>query len=381
MKGLYYYTKRTYQFSQSKQVFERLGGTFIINWEYPKTILHFLIRYGPFRIRLMGKRFSRIDRSVKGIILCHSGEYIVPPGRNYRRVFVYHGTCDTVYKAQGPNDKLLAEWFEYYFVTGDKDLHKLRKYTYNADKLEGKIVRTGMFRSDSIITGSFDREKILRKYGIHSDGKKIVLYAPTWAYGGGTLSELFETFAKEIPKQYVLIVRPHANDRVAIKYIRSWQRSHHVRDLYIFPKPAQDIMDFVSIADVLIGDNSAVNYDFVLTGRPLVLVRSDEHENLFVPPDEYNIKLCVPMYEHGKDSILEKIEVALHNPEYKKRTAALVHNSFYFNDGHVVDRVCSFIVDALSDMGVVDREKVMRKYGKRFEYRSDYIFKTESPLQ
>jgi len=369
MKGLYYFTKKSYQFSQSKPVFDRLGGKIITYTKYPKTFFYFLIRYGPFRVKLMGKKFKRIDRAVHGVLLCHSGEYIVPSGKNFRRVFVYHGTCDTVFKADGPEDKLLADWFEYYFVTGEKDLYKLKKYTYNADALNGKIIKIGMFRSDPIVNKSYNREKILKRYRIQDKGEKIVLFAPTWQWGGGTLRECFEKFAAEISGRYLLIIRPHVNDTRNIQFILKWQRKHRISDLYIFPIPSKDIMDFISVADVLIGDNSAVNYDFSFAKKPIVLVKSDEHPHLFVPPDEYNIKLCCPIYIPEKDSIVEKIEDAFHNPVYRKCIESLVKKSFYFNDGHAVDRVCSFIVDTLSEMGIINREKILRKYRKKFVYQ------------
>lgn len=372
MKGLYYFVKKPYQFSQSKPVFDRLGGEIITCTHWLKTYLYFLLRYGPFRVRIMGRGFRRLDRAAKGIILCHSGEHIIPQGKNYRRVFVYHGTCDTVYKAEGPEGKLLSHWFEYYFLTGDKDLYKLKRYTYDRENLDGKTLKIGMFQSDPIIAMNYDRERILRRYGIRTRGKRVVLYAPTWSWGGGTLEACFEKFATRIPSEYVLIVRPHANDIRNIRSIVKWQKRHRVRDLYIFPKPSQSIMHLIFIADVLIGDNSAVNYDFALTGRPLVLVKSDHHEHLFVPPDEYNIKLCCPIYDVEKDDILEKIDDAMTNPVYKERLNALVERSFYFNDGRAVDRECSFIVDRLSEMGIAKREEMLRRYGKRFRYTESY---------
>ena len=45
---------------------------------------------------------------------------------------------------------------------------------------------------------------------------------------------------------------------------------------------------------------------------------------------------------------------------------------FYFNDGHAVDRACSFIVDCLSKMKIVDRQEVLEKFGDRFVYMDNY---------
>jgi CDP-glycerol glycerophosphotransferase (TagB/SpsB family) len=284
-------------------------------------------------------------------------------------VFVYHATGDKTFR--GVDRKLQSEWFEYYFLTGDKDLYKLRTYTDKPELLEDKIIKIGMLRSDPIINNSYDREKILKRYGITPNGKKIILYAPTWKWGGGSLGKCFETFATEITKNYVLIIRPHYNDRKNIRNIIKWQRKHKVRDLHIFSKQYQDIMNFICISDLLIGDNSSVNYDFAVTKKPVVIVDSP-HEDVFIPPDEFNIRLCGPLYDPEKDNILEKVEDAFNNPEYRKQIENLVDRSFYFNDGHAVDRACSFIVDKLCEMGIHDRKKILKKYGNRFTYMNNY---------
>jgi hypothetical protein len=90
-------------------------------------------------------------------------------------------------------------------------------------------------------------------------------------------------------------------------------------------------------------------------------VDSTENKNLFIPPDEYNIKLCCPIYREGGDDILEKIDEAFSNPLYRQRIERLVDRSFYFNDGHAVDRACSFIVDALDGMRLLDKEETLQK--------------------
>jgi CDP-glycerol glycerophosphotransferase (TagB/SpsB family) len=316
------------------------------------------------------KKLKGLHRAVKGLILCHSGSNIVPPGENYKRIFIYHATCDKTFKQ--PEGKLGADWFEYYFLTGDKDLYKLQNFTQKSELLDGKIVKIGMFRSDPIINNSYNREAILKKYKIKPCDKKVILYAPTWKWGGGTLGKCFETFAREIPQKYVLIIRPHAKDKRNIKTVLKWQRKHRVKGLYIFPKQHQDIMDFICVSDLMIGDNSSVNYDFALTKRPVVIVNT-YHKDVFTPPDEYNIKLCAPIYDpEDGDLIIEKIDEAFNNPIYRQRMDALTEKSFYFNDGHATDRACSFIVDKLSEMGIVDKERILTKYRDKFTYTDTY---------
>jgi hypothetical protein len=105
-----------------------------------------------------------------------------------------------------------------------------------------------------------------------------------------------------------------------------------------------------------------------------VLVDSCENKSLFIPPDEYNIKLCCPLYIEGRDNILDKIEEAFSNPIYRNRIERLVDRSFYFNDGHAVDRACSFIVDTLDKMRLIDKEETLQKIKDKFTYieRTEY---------
>lgn len=369
MKGLYYYTQKVYQFSQSRAIFDKLDGKIITIPKFLITFLFFLLKHGPFRVKIMNNKLTKLPHKGRGIILGHMADNSLPAGKLYDRVFVYHGTSDKTFKM--PDKKLDLNWFEFYFLTGPKDLYKLKTYSHNCKNLEKKIVKIGMFRSDPLFNNSYNREEVLKRYRIKEAGKKIILYAPTWYWGGGTLGKCFDIFTKELLDRYILIIRPHYNDRKNIRNIIEWQREQKKEHLYIFHKQHMDIMDFIYIADIMIGDNSAVNYDFALTRRPMVFVKTD-NKDCYTPPEQFNVKLCGPLYDPEKDSIIEKIEHAFNNEVWRKRMERLVKESFYFNDGHAVDRACSFIVDRLAERGLIDREKALKKYGKYFTYRSDY---------
>ncbi len=371
MKGLYYFVKRIYQINQTLPVFNKLGGVIINILEFPTSYLYFTYKYGFSHTKLMFNNLKRLNKYAKGLILCHSADDTVPYGSNYKRVFVYHGTSDKVFTLS--DKKIDIKWFEYYFLSGPKDLYKLKMFSHNSDLLQERVLKIGSFRSDLIIKKNYDKKLIYKKYNIlNYNDRKIILYAPTWEWGGGTLKRCFEDFAKKITDDYILIVRPHTNDWKTIPYIHKWQKRHKVKNLYIFSKQYHDIMDFIYIADLMIGDNSAVNYDFAFTGRPMVLVKS-QTEDVFTPPDEYNIRLCAPIFDPEKDNIMDKIEEAFTNSKYTFCLKELVKNSFYHNDGHAVDRACSFIVDELNRMGIVDREEILSEYGRSFRYIQNYI--------
>ncbi len=369
MNGLYYFARKVYQFSQSRPIFEKIGGKIITITEYPITCLLFSVKYGPARVKVITKKFRNLQKRARGLVLTHTADNVVPAGEYYDRVFIYHGTSDKMFAM--PDKKLNLDWFEYFFLTGPKDLYKLKTFSHNNENLEDRVVKIGMFRSDLIFTNKYDKKEILNRYQISPGMRKIILYAPTWEWGGGTLKRCFETFAEQLTKDHILIVRPHYNDRNDIRYILQWQKKNKKENLYIFHKQYHDIMDFIYVADLMIGDNSAVNYEFALRKRPIVFVKS-ESRDIFTPPDEFNIKLCGPIFDPEKDSIPDKVEDAFINRKYLDRIGRLVEKSFYFNDGRAVDRACSFLVDKLSEKGIINREETLKKYQKRFTYMDNY---------
>lgn len=170
MKGLYYYTKKIYQFGQSKPIFEILGGKIVTISLFPLTFLYFLIKHGPFRMIIMHKSLRKLPNRAKGLVLGHSANNHLPEGSNYDRVFVYHGTSDKTFSM--PDKKLDIKWFGYFFHTGPKDLYKLKNNSHNSELLDERVVKIGMFRSDLLFKGIYDREEILKKYGIDPGSKK-----------------------------------------------------------------------------------------------------------------------------------------------------------------------------------------------------------------
>jgi CDP-glycerol glycerophosphotransferase (TagB/SpsB family) len=82
------------------------------------------------------------------------------------------------------------------------------------------------------------------------------------------LGKCFKKFVDELHQDYVLIIRPHFNDQKNMRLVLEWKRRYGVEGVYIFHKQYQDIMEIVHIADLMIGDNSAVNYEFALIKNP-----------------------------------------------------------------------------------------------------------------
>ncbi|CAM5472317.1 CDP-glycerol:glycerophosphate glycerophosphotransferase OS=Streptomyces alboniger OX=132473 GN=CP975_13545 PE=3 SV=1 [Streptomyces alboniger] len=145
--------------------------------------------------------------------------------------------------------------------------------------VEGELLEAGYPRNDVLLAP--DRAEraaeVRRTLGL-PEGKKVVLYAPTWRedkqrHRGGFLLDLrvdLEKARAELGDDHVLLVRPHAH---VVEPVPG-AGDGFVWDVAGYP----DIMELLLIADVLVTDYSSVMFDFAVTGRPMLFFTYDlEH--------------------------------------------------------------------------------------------------------
>ena len=145
-----------------------------------------------------------------------------------------------------------------------------------AFRYEGEVLETGYPRNDVLSTPEWESigVRIRKALGI-PDGKKVVLYAPTWRDdrhhgpgGHGFSLELdVETMRQALGDDHVLLVRAHPlttdRDRLVA--------DDFVMDVSRYP----DIADLYMAADVLVTDYSSAMVDYAVLGRPIVLYAYD----------------------------------------------------------------------------------------------------------
>ncbi len=145
-----------------------------------------------------------------------------------------------------------------------------------AFRYEGEVLETGYPRNDILSTSEWESigSHIRKGLGI-PDGKKVVLYAPTWrddrhhALGshGFSLELDVELMREALGDDHVLLLRAHHlitdRDRPAT--------DGFVMDVSRYP----DIADLYMAADVLVTDYSSAMFDYAILGRPIVLYAYD----------------------------------------------------------------------------------------------------------
>ena len=136
----------------------------------------------------------------------------------------------------------------------------------------GTVLETGYPRTDALYAPDPDEASELRESLRLPEGKRVMLYAPTWREMDRFDMMLnLDKLRSALSDEYVLLVRPH----------------HFVSEFYTVPEDGEFIFDanhvekiedLFAITDVLITDYSSVMFDFALTGKPMVFFAYDLDE-------------------------------------------------------------------------------------------------------
>ena len=100
-------------------------------------------------------------------------------------------------------------------------------------------------------------------------------------------------------------------------------------------------MNDFAISDLLISDTSSINYEYLITCKPIIIV-DNNYDQLHNMPTDLNILDIVQTYQSTKNDICSMIDIELSNNNFDQYEKML-HNCFYFNDGKSSDRAADFI--------------------------------------
>ncbi|MGC9501603.1 CDP-glycerol glycerophosphotransferase family protein [Streptomyces sp. WG7] len=145
-----------------------------------------------------------------------------------------------------------------------------------AFQYEGEILESGYPRNDVLLSEKTDEtaRAVRERIGL-PEGKKVVLYAPTWRddqfYRAGNykfdLRIDMRKAAERLGDDHVVLVRKHSNIVDAVP----GAGDGFVFDVSSYP----DIADLFLITDVLVTDYSSLMFDFANTGRPMLFFTYD----------------------------------------------------------------------------------------------------------
>ena len=156
---------------------------------------------------------------------------------------------------------------------------------------EGEFIVEGLPRNDKLVNISKykdEADKVRKSLGIF-DGVKVLLYAPTYRD-----EERSQQCAIDIDQT---LTNLEANGEKWICLVRSHSQTKEISmdsgsAAYLDVSSYSDMADLLLIADLLLTDYSSCAGDFLLTGRPMILVHFDRNNYesqgrpLMVDPEE-----------------------------------------------------------------------------------------------
>ncbi|GAA2237354.1 CDP-glycerol glycerophosphotransferase family protein [Herbiconiux moechotypicola] len=243
------------------------GGSSALLEESPVPVAH---------VRTVRQLEDFIDAQELKIVL-----YVNQNARNFQmmrygrrwHVFVNHGESDKMYMTTNQ-----FKAYDYALVAGDAALSRLKRVLWDYD-FDKRALPIGRPQADHLAgTVPFPR-----------DGRTVVLYAPTWegdraAAHYGSIASHGVALARDVlsSPNHRLVYRPHprsgvldpayaAANREIVAAIAEANRAdpgaHHVHDT------GAELGWQLAVADVAIVDVSAMVYDRLATGKPLLVTR------------------------------------------------------------------------------------------------------------
>jgi len=363
--NVYFYANAIYQFAHVLPLYEKLPGIFLVN-NY-KTLLRFrkylrgtachgeknLLRTPEVRVA----RRRDLQKLPSGILIYFANA--INPDMDYKNlttIFYEHGSSDKKYNDGSEIGSKKIMKYDYIFLWGPKNQQKVLDAAPHI--ATDRLIEIGGFRFDKFQNHEELKNKRLHSLGLRDTSRKTVLYAPTWAFGNGTIKTLGEQFIREITQEYNLILRPHHHDRWYGWRIYQQARLKGNRHIY-YSQPADiignDILYDFALADVMISDMSSVVYEFLITGKPIVLI-DNKYENRLNMPGLLNLRGNSELYD-GSRPVNEAIKRSLseHQPALYDE---MLHHCFYSVGSSAVDKASAFVRQLIRSRNNETAEKI-----------------------
>lgn len=180
------------------------------------------------------------------------------------------------------------------------------------------LIYSGLPRNDELYIVDKKEISTLRDKLSIPDGKKVILYAPTWrdsVDGGKTYSVKppisLDIWKERLGADYILLLRthPYTNTLLGVKC------DDFVLDVTDYPA----INDLLKVADILISDYSATIFDYSILMRPIICFAYDyeEYKNTrgFELDPGTELKDCIAFDEEG---VLNKIQTMDYEKECER---------------------------------------------------------------
>jgi CDP-glycerol glycerophosphotransferase len=217
-----------------------------------------------------------------------------------------------------------------------------------AFRYDGEILESGYPRNDVLRSGDADRiaAEVRRRLGL-PDGKKVVLYAPTWRdnqyYASGRyrfdLRLDLERAWQELGDDHVFLIRGHHH---MAEDVPAGTRPDFTVNVTAYP----DISELFLVSDVLVTDYSSVMFDFAPTGRPIVFFTYDleqYRDNLRGFYFDFEAEAPGPLLATSSEVVSAISDIDAVASAYRAAYAAFTAKFCPLDDGKAAARACDRI--------------------------------------
>ena len=305
------------------------------------------------------KDYIREIATAKAIFICTANDltsyFKIRPETTY--IQLWHGCgvfkkvgLSTIDKAFGKSAESHREYpinTNYSYVTiASPELSWIFEESMGIDKDSGIIVPTGVSRSDEFFDPEFvdNCYKKLYEKIPQAEGKKIILYAPTFRGEVATCTSPdvldVKAFAEAFSDEYILIFKHHQSVKVVPTIPEEYEGT------FAFDMTrgkGMNINELMTVADICISDYSSLVFEYSLFERPMIFFAFDLEEyiderGLYYDFDEITPGPIVKTNE-------EMIEYIKHIDERFDKQEVIDFKNRFMNccDGHASERIAALI--------------------------------------
>lgn len=217
---------------------------------------------------------------------------------------------------------------DYLCVSGKHD-ETVFKSAFNA--YEKSYLRCGMPRNDGLWNATEEQRTDYREKLNVPQGKKVILYAPTWrdSVDGGRSYQItppidFDRWKNELGEDYVVFFRAH---HITTKVLNI-QFDDFVRDASSYP----EVNELMIASDLLITDYSAIAFDYSILCKPILCYAYDYDTYLAERGTYFEIDERYPNSSHRTETELLEAVVSLDYDREKNKTEIFRDSFLQYNE-------------------------------------------------
>jgi len=349
---IYYFGKKVYQLSYALPIYHKMGGTFVVDSikefiEFKKIFRNYtsskkgLNHFNPSTalntppIRIIK---TKDHWKLNGIIVYCCNRLDLTKTYKAKTVYLEHGISDkpaAITDDSGATQRLK----KYDIILLSSPKNKIKYLETSKDLPESKFREIGFFKFDEYQKLYELKEREFKRLKIKDPSRKNILYAPTWRFGNGTFKKYGKKFAKEISKEFNLIIRLHSNEMKFARRFKRWLKRNSIENVYL--SNSKDVLhadvlnDFI-ISDLMIGDMSSVVYEFLITKKPIIIAKNDFHRTIKMP-GSMNIMKNADIFDEEINDIVDLIKKNLKQPAYDVKK--MYENCFYHSIDDSIEKI------------------------------------------